>query len=419
MQMIIRRLGLVLLAVPTLYLITSYGIGHVGAGDFIDTRRLIIDIHPDSWAALDSDDWFQLAEQAQELGDSTLDQTYTLQALAANITSGRAMARLADIRLQQGQQAQAKQLAQLAAQLVTAEIETHLPLAFFWAKVGNNAEMVKAWDMLFIREPSLRNTLFPHMRAMAINPSTASLVDAFASKPPVWWGAFFNYLATDAQTTPSLLEHLHGLRINSSTPIGEGEMTAYIKRLVKDKRWVEAHKVWLSSLPKETSAYQELVYDGGFEGAIHNTGFDWFFERHAQIKLKQDMTFGMEGQRALKISFNNSKHVKFQHLWQRLLLKPAHYELSLRVRADQFRTDGGLQWRMRCAEDNQIIAESPVLKESTPWIAQSVAFDIPPSNCETQLLRLEAASTYAHDQVFAGAIWLDAIQIHPLASDKP
>lgn len=416
MTTLFRQSGLVLFAVLALYLSISYRSGHVGPDDFIDTRRLIIDIDPNGWTQLDSDDWFQLAEQAQESGNLDLDQTYTLKALANNLSSGRAMAKLADIRLQQGNQTQAEQLANLAAKLATAHDETYLLLALFWAKTGKHAEIVKVWNMLLMRDASLHSGLFPHLRAMAGNPSTATLIEPFANNPPKWWGAFFNYLATDPQTSAVLLKHLYTLRLGSSLPLGEGEMTQYINRLVKDKRWTDAYAVWQTSLPQEAAAYKGLIYDGGFEGEWHNTGFDWFFTRHKQLKIQPDLTFGMDGHRALKINFNPSKHIKFQHVWQRLLLKPATYELSLRFRTDHFRTTKGLQWRVRCSEDDRVVAESPVLHESNNWSIFTAPVEVPSVNCETQVLRLEAASPYPHDQVFKGDIWFDDIQITPLSN---
>ncbi|WGZ96005.1 MAG: hypothetical protein QJT81_08525 [Candidatus Thiothrix putei] len=411
------RSGLVLLAALTLYLSISYRSAHIVPDDFIDTRRLTLDIDPHGWKPLDTDDWCQLAEQAQEKGELNLDEIYTLQALAANISSGRAIAKLAHIRLKQGNQAQAERLAHLATRIVTAQDETHLPLALFWGKIGKYPEIVKEWNILFTRDSLLHAGLFPHMRAIAGSPSTAHLIESFAMNPPSWWVSFFNYLATDQQTSPKLLEHLYTLRLRSPTPLYEGEMKQYINRLLNDKHWTNAYDVWLTSLPKDATAYKGLIYDGGFEGKWHNTGFDWFFVPHAQLNIKQDMTFGMDGHRALKIRFNPSKHIKFQHVWQNLLLKPANYELSLRFRTDHFRTNKGLQWRMRCSEDDRVIAESPVLQESNEWSTLTTPVEVPPVNCETQVLRLEAASSYTHDQVFKGDVWFDTIRIRPLSND--
>ncbi len=416
MHTLLWRISLLLLASLTLYLSVSYRAGHVGPDDFIDTRRSTTDIDPTGWVQLDSDDWFQLAEQA---GDAALDQTYTLQALTVNLTSGRAVARLADSYLQQGKSTQAEHLARLAARLVTAQSDTHLPLSFFWGKTGKAAEIVQTWHVLFIREPSLRTALFPHLRAKAMEPATAHLVEAFAKNPPVWWEAFFNYLARDEHTAPDLLARLYQLRLRAEAPLNDTEMNAYVNRLIKDKRWTQAREVWLSSLPTAAQAYADLLYDGSFEGEWHNTGFSWFFGNHKQVSITPGMTFGMEGKRALKITFSGTQHIKFQHLWQRLLLKPASYELQMRSRADQFTTSKGLTWRLRCMENDQVLAESPALQESKQWITETMTFEIPSVDCESALLRLEATSTRAHDQVFKGTIWLDSIQIRETTPDEP
>lgn len=413
MSLRIKRLLLIGCALFAVFLSLSYRSGHVVPDDFIDARRATIEIDPKSWKKLDTIDWLQLAERAQQEDNLPQAQTYALNALSIDLSSGQAMMKLADLYYEQNQQQQAEQLAELAAQLATAQNITHIYLAAFWNKIGKTDKMLASWNVLLTRDPEIRQALFPRLQQLALKVETKGLIETFATTPPPWWSGFFNYLVREEKTPLPLLAHLYELRLRSSLLLNEGELTPYVNRLIKEKHWEDAYTVWFSGLPEEAHAYANLVYDGGFEGELHNTGFDWFFSPHKQITIQRDITFGMEGRSALRVSLKGPQHINFQHLWQRLRLTPAHYELSMRFRMDNFRTNKGLKWRIRCLEDNRLIAESPLLPESAAWQTLSVRFEIPADNCTAQLLRLEAASSYAHDQVFSGKLWFDAINILP------
>lgn len=409
----LRQVLLIVFAVLAIALSISYRSGHVVPDDFFDARRATADIDPQGWKRLDTDDWLQLANQARQENQLDQAQTFTQQALASNLGSGEAMVQLALLLLHQGKQEQAIQLAELADKLATAQNSTHTYLSAFWSRTKQLDKLLDEWNVLLTRDTSISQSLYPQLQQLTVaTPENTPLLDKFAKNPPTWWGSFFNFLVRDEKTPSALLSHLYELRLHSSQPIDSKEMTPYVSRLIKEQQWTEAHAVWLAGLPPEDETFKGLVYDGGFEGDMHNTGFDWFFGSHPQIDIQQELTFGMEGHRALNVKLSGPQHVNFQHVWQRLLLKPGHFELTMRFRADSFHTNKGLQWRVRCTEDNRILAESLPLHESTPWSDLKMEFDVPTENCAVQLLRLEAASSYAHEQVFTGSLWFDAIQIH-------
>jgi tetratricopeptide (TPR) repeat protein len=413
MQQLWLKRGLLLtLAAVAVALSISFRMGHVGPDDFIDAERAE-GIQPDQWQMLDSTDWVRLTEQAQAAGNRDQALSYALHALAINPTSGDAAAQLIGILSSQNKPAEAAQFAELAGRLWTAKSYPHIHLAAYWSQQGQWDKMLAEWNILLIRDPSLRTPILPHFQKLAIDPATTHLFDPFAKNPPLWWAGFFNYLVADKQTPAELLARLYALRITSTAPLADWESAPYVARLGEEQHWTESHEVWLAGLPTELRSLRGLVYDGGFEGERHNTGFDWFYRNDAQVNIQSDNTLGSSGQHALKISFKSSRHVNFQHLWQHLVLPPATYQLDWRLRADGLRSDKGLRWRIYCLADNRLLAESPVLKKegNSLWTKLNVEFSVPPDNCPVQQLRLEANSPYAHDQVFAGTLWLDDIAI--------
>ena len=410
-SLLLRRTLLLLCAGLLLILSISYRSGHVGPDDFVDAQQTQ-NIAPGGWQMLDSADWARLAQQANSSGNQQQAQDYALHALSIDPTSGEAAAQLISILSSQNKPAEAAQFASLAGRLWTAKSSPHSYLAAYWRQQGKLDKVLAEWDILLTRNPSIRSPLFPHLQELAVDPKSTHFFDQYAQQPPLWWAGFFGQLVRDKQTPTELLTRLYALRLKATEPLQDSESAPYVARLITEKRWTESHDAWLAGLPEEWRSLDGLVYDGGFEGERHNTGFDWFFTKNGQINIQQSNTFGMDGKRALRISFNNSKHVNFQHLWQRLVLKPADYSLTFRFRADGLRSNKGLQWRIYCIDNNQALAESTPLEQGhSLWSNSAVDFTIPPDNCPAQMLRLEASSRYAHDQVFDGNLWLDSIAI--------
>lgn len=410
-----RRALLLGLAVLLASLSMSYRSSHVGPDDFIDAWRVETAIDPHGWRRLDSGDWLQLAKAATQAGQSEQAVAYLKNLLAHDPTHGEALARLANLLHAQGKLAEAEQLAALATRLAPAHDDTQLQLAVFWSNTSNAAQRLQAWHVLLTRIPTMRQGFYPHLRLALDDPQTRPLFDEFAKNPPLWWTGFFNYLANSADVSLDTLAHLHRLRQQAGT-IPVNEVSVYLGRLIKENQWEQAHAVWLASLPPEAQSLAKTLYDGGFEGEIHNTGFDWFFHPTKQVSIKPDITFGMDGNKALSIQFNGGQHMNFQHVEQRLVLQPSAYRLSLRYRTDNFRTTKGLQWRLRCQTDQRLLGESPPILESHKWAAMELDFVVPANNCTAQLLRLEAASSYAHEQIFSGKVWFDTLQIQQKAN---
>lgn len=406
-----RRLLLLGLALLLASLSVSYRSSHVGPDDFIEAWRSESAIDPNGWRKLDSGDWLQLAKAAIQAGQTEQAVDYLKQLLANDPTHGEALARLANLLHAQGKAREAERLATLAARLAPAHEDTQIQLAIFWSNTNNAAQRLQAWHVLLTRIPAMRQGFYPHVRLALDDPQTRSLVAQFAENPPLWWADFFNYLANNADVPLDTLANLHRIRQRAGN-IPVSEVGVYLGRLIKENQWEQARTVWLASLPTEAAALVDTLYDGGFEGELHNTGFAWFFHPTKQVSIKPAITFGMDGNKALSIQFSGGQHLNFHHVEQHLVLKPAAYRLSLRYRTDNFRATKGLQWRLRCQDEQQrMLGESPPILESHKWSELALDFSVPANNCTAQLLRLEAASRYAHEQVFSGKVWFDALQL--------
>ena len=194
---LIKRLCLVVAAVFAVATSFSYRLGKVGPDDFIDNRRPVADIEPTDWKKLDSDDWFRLAENNDQLDKK---REYALNALATDLTSGKAAVRLANVLLQTGSTNQAEQVGDLASRLATAQNNTQVQLAALWSKLAKEDKLIETWNILLTRDQELRKSLFPHLQKLIFTPGKEHLFDKFATTESQWWPSFFIFLAQDKQT---------------------------------------------------------------------------------------------------------------------------------------------------------------------------------------------------------------------------
>ncbi|UOG92054.1 MAG: hypothetical protein L3K52_17985 [Candidatus Thiothrix sulfatifontis] len=379
-------------------------------------------ISPDAPYALTSDAWLALADQALARDDSITAQSYLWRALQTNVSSGGGIARFLNINQNNEiNSAELDQMALLASQLWPVHEDALLRVAVHWLARGNVEQLLKALDTLFAQTSRYNSTLFPALHTLAQAEQTAPNIMQYAQQAPNWWASFFQYLA-QTEDDIALVDKYYQARLTADKPMQKNEHMPYINRLVKEQQWQRAKTVWLKTLtPTHQQLAQDLLYDGSFEGEIHNEAFAWHLSSNTLVTVKTGITGNSIGSKALHIGFKaQKKRIDFAHVWQRLVLPTGDYTLTLHYRLDHFNTAKGLQWRIRCEGNPTHLGESKALKGYTSeWQTLSMTFNIPDSTdddsttCKTQILRLESASHYAHDQLYEGGLWFDGIQITP------
>lgn len=337
-------------------------------------------------------------------------QQLALRAWSKNITSGQAAAQLLAVYVAKEDFTQGDQVASLVSQLWPAHTYTRSQLADYWSKRGDFSKVLPEWNALLIRNRSTHKQLFPVLKQIVNNPQTFNLLLPFMQSPPSWWDNFFIYLTRDQESLNSI-KSIYTIRLNADKPLNKNERRYFVQRLIKEQQMTEAYFSWLGGLSRKELALSGLVYDGGFEGDSFNTGFDWSFSKPKGVKIRTRTTSGIRGAKALQITLNH-KRLNFRHVSQRLALTPGTYLLSASYRLNRLKTEKGLSWRIYCIADKTTkVTESMAFKDRAPWSKFQTRFTIPPQNCVSQLLRLEASSPYAHHHAFKGSLWFDDITI--------
>ena len=294
-----------------------------------------------------------------------------------------------------------------------ANVAVQKEVVIYWLKKDRVDKVLPAWNVILSQSPQASQKLFPILFKLSQNPAGLASLKPYAKKPSVWWSRFFVFLTRQKDNLDSL-QKLYQMRLESEEPLTNIERSQYIERLVRDKQWVTAYFSWLSGLEKEHQQYtQTLLYDGGFESELHNTGFDWYYSPNKIVSIEPSITRGMHGRAALRVDFKKRERINFKNVSQRLFLPAGDYALEFRSRVDRLRTEKGLKWRIRCLGDqNNILGESHSLLGFSSWKTESFYFTVPDiKNCQAQLLRLEASSPYIHHHLFSGTLWFDDMRI--------
>lgn len=330
----------------------------------------------------------------------------------ANPTDARAYAALAEVWAEQGRVTSATGLMELADVLGPVSSPVLARSADFWQAQGRLDRMLARWSLLLQTQPTVASAFYPLLLSFAENAEQQELLRPLLENPPTWWDQFFAYAAREAEQTDTVL-FLYQQRQRGDQLPSELEQSAYLGRLWRDARWLEAYQAWQKGLNEEQGRVLDLVYNGGFELLPTNVGFDWRIASPRGVRVETAPTYGASGEWALHVAFDGQR-VRFRHVQQYLLLEPGQYRLQGRVRPDSLRTALGLRWKLRCVAGGSLLAESDRFLGSDDWRIFVVDFAVPESECPAQLLRLELEGRAELDFEVQGEIWFDDVVITPL-----
>jgi tetratricopeptide (TPR) repeat protein len=281
--------------------------------------------------------------------------------------------------------------------------------ADFWLRQGQWDRVLARWSNLLLNRPENAKQLFPVLLRVAENPASRPLLQPFLEQPPAWWLQFFSYTAQKAQSSETVLA-LYQARRRRGDPLDKVEQQAYLDRLLRDKRWLDAYLAWLNGLDDRQLTVLGNIYNGSFELPLTSVGFDWRVFPLRGVVVETAQTYGTRGDKALHINFNGQR-AQFRHVLQYLFLEPGQYRLRGWVRVDQLRTERGLRWTMRCAPDQPVLVASELFLGSDDWRLFGVEFTVPESDCMAQMLRLELEGRAALDFEVEGDIWFDDLSV--------
>lgn len=405
-----RMLLLIALSVIIGFTSLSYRTGGIAPRDFTGSAPAKT---VEAWQTSHPDSFIKLSQQAQLANDLEQAEALAMQALSKNITNGRAAAQLLQIYSASNNHGESLKVAQIADNLWPTHAFVRSRLADYWLKSGDIVKLVSELDKLLRIDASSKNKIFPILQKLISNKNVFPLFITYIEQPPEWWISFFSFITKNDKNN-DIIDIIYNER-NKTNNLPDGiETNIYIDRLIKDKRWPEAYFVWLGQLDEKQLQLNALLHDGGFEEKEFKSAiFGWRVRQDKKVALKLRKTSGIEGEQALRVSFNKKEQVNFRHVSQTIVLQSGQYQLSLKYKLNDFKTTKGLSWRIYCATGKkQLLGEGPSMRGRTSWESMQINFVVP-DDCQAQQVRLEASSPYIHDHLFQGSLWFDDLSIVP------
>lgn len=191
----------------------------------------------------------------------------------------------------------------------------------------------------------------------------------------------------------------------------------YLERLLHQGRTREALSVW-QAVEKPGGVRDDaenLVFNGGFERAPLNAGFDWRY-RDAPGEVAVDFSdpSARQGRRCLRLDFTVSRNDEVEPVYQLVPVSPnQEYVLTASTRSEDITSDSGPRLRaldLDCARCLDVATDTTV--GTTPWHTVSARFS---TGAETQFLRLSVWRPRGRSfpTEITGQFWLDAVSLKP------
>lgn len=367
-------------------------------------------VEPEKALAWDARHPLALRNQAVRFLDGAPEQAGRLlqESLRQNPSDARAYALLALLRERAGNRGEARQLMERASALAPRQWSVQLEIAAFWLRQRRLDLALQSWDAALQMRRSLSQELFPALLKIAEYPALRQTLLPLAQAAPPWWPAFFSYAAVNATQLETLRDLYRAERETNPTA---AEQQAFVSRLQREGRWREAYFTWLNTLDEPALQGLGNLYNGHFEQPLAGGGFGWRFSRPRGVEVSTASTYGMEGERALRVAFLGQR-VRFQHLSQPLLLAPGRYQMEGNIRLDNLATTQGLQWAVYCLVPRQrLLAASERFLGASLWRRFNFSFQVPKKDCTVQLLRLELQGQAPADFEARGVAWFDTLTI--------
>ncbi len=196
--------------------------------------------------------------------------------------------------------------------------------------------------------------------------------------------------------------------------LDRGDTLRHIEFLIAQGELSEAFKVWKDRLREEglpTSEDRNLITNGDFEKEkILGGGFDWKIENVPGVDITFDSSMPFEGKRSLKLVFDGKENVDFHHLYQFVPLKPdTEYVLKANMKSQGVTTKSGIKIEI-VGVGASFYKASETLMGDNDWKGLMVPFRTP-AQCQGGLVRIRREKTDKFDRFISGTVWLDHVRL--------
>lgn len=343
---------------------------------------------------------YRVLSEAAE-GDRVLPED-AIERLEAAPLDGDAFGDLAVASQSAGDAADALALHTIAARRDPRDLRVRAWLADVHMRSGDYPEALEQIDAVLRLSRDARKVLPPLMVQWSDDPGFAeALVTVLRSRPE--WRRDMDKALRENILRPGASAVFAGL--DASGGIDDKEAARWIESLLHAGNWGLAYSFWAGRLDLAPGEPLPMLYNGGFEQAPTQQGFDWRTERRSGTYTEFGPAEGANRDAAHLVF--HGRPVAYANLEQAMVLPPGRYRLSMRTKAVALRTDQGLRWSLTCHGRSRPQATGERLDGSFEWREEVLEFEIPTEQCPGQWLRIENPAPRGTARMVSGELWID------------
>ncbi len=332
-----------------------------------------------------------------------------LDYLAANPLDARALQNFAILHTLDGKSEKSGDLNLLLARYSLRNVGVQLVAINTLVAREEYDEALLRLDATLRSSPEIQTQLFPTIIALVERKAALPAVAKTLSLPPPWRKNFMVHIAKTEPSGQLTYQLLKAMRVNGGE-LQHEELRNVLQAWIQAGEIEKAYFVWLDLLPPEELKSIKLVFDGEFSREPRHQFFDWSFTNKPNVRITVARKPGSAVERALLLDFLGFKG-NFNAVSQLLRLADGPHEISYEAMSQNFKSEGGLTWRVYCHGSKSPLTTGPVVDDSVPWTPFSFTIDVPTDSCDTQVLRLETKARSGLDTAISGQVFFDDFKI--------
>lgn len=230
---------------------------------------------------------------------------------------------------------------------------------------------------------------------------------------------YVNYLTALGKHDLAYSVWNHALTHDSAFPASSA--APLIESLLSAGHVQEAASVWdnlegLGTIAKPSDPHS-LVFNGGFEHAPLNFGFDWRIQSSPDLFISPQSPNAYRGRQCLRIDFAVATNAGLEPVYQLVAVEPGQsYRLTAFVRSDSIASESGPRLRVLDPQDpNGLNVSTEPITGTIPWRQVSLVFS---AGINTHLVRVSVWRPRSRFFPFniTGTFWVDGVSIKTVAN---
>lgn len=262
-------------------------------------------------------------------------------------------------------------------------------------------------------------TLFAVALCWRVSGDVEAILDQVLPSQSAFYFQALYYFVSQQEIDAALTTWNRFLALNE--PFALRRAFPLLEVLIRQHRMSLAREIWQQALHRASqereSADNSLIWNGGFEAELLNGGFGWRQQAATGALFDIDTNTYRSGVRSLRISFEGTTNVDFQHLIQYVPVEPRNrYHFTAFLRTEGISTDSGIRFRifdLRRPAELDIL--TPNLIGSQNWEPQEAELTTGP---KTRLVgvALRRLPSRKLDNKLRGRVWVDDVSLRPVDS---